>query len=872
MTAKPSRPELAAEVEDLRARLAEAEEVLRAIRNGEVDAVVVTGERGEQVYTLHGAYRQLTETMSEGVVTLSADGVVLYCNVRLAEMLGRPLDQVLGTALRNYLTPADQPALDAVLAQTDPEPSRREINLKTSEGSLVPVFLSASRLSSDEAKAVFCLVFTDLTEQKSLQRITAEQRLSRLVLEQATEAIVVCDEQGRVIRASQAAQQFCDGSPLLRPFAEAFPLRTDASDPFHLAPVLQGETLRNVDVALDRQGQKLDLLLSAGPLLSGRQILGCVVTLTDITERKRADEARRASEAEFRTLAEAMPQMVWITRPDGWNIYFSQQWMDYTGLTLEESLGHGWNKPFHPEDQQRAWDAWQHATATIDTYSLECRLRRADGIYRWWLIRGVPLQDAAGNILKWFGTCTDIHTLKQAEETLRESEEKYRTLVENAAEAIVIAQDGLLKFVNRMASEITGYSEQELLSLPFLDFVHQDDRAMVGEHYVRRLKGEVPVLKYAFRLINKDGSFEWVEINAVLVTWDGKPATLNFLSDITERMQAEEALKESENKYRLLAENAQDVIFVLDMNLKYTYVSPSVKILRGYEPEEVLKQQFFEILTPSSRDLAMRTFSEVMEMEKSGPTDIPISRTLQLEIRRKDGSTVWTEVKFSFIRDENQRPVGILGVTRDITERKGEIERVRKALGATVQAIAMTVETRDPYTAGHQRRVADLARAMAMEMNLSADQIDGIRMAAAIHDLGKISVPAEILSKPTKLTDLEFRIIKTHSQCGYDILKDIDFPWPVGRMVLEHHERINGSGYPNGLTGDQILMESRILSVADVVEAMASHRPYRPALGIEAALAEIEKNKGLLYDPDVVSACLTLFRKQGFRFTENPGL
>jgi HD-GYP domain-containing protein (c-di-GMP phosphodiesterase class II) len=152
-----------------------------------------------------------------------------------------------------------------------------------------------------------------------------------------------------------------------------------------------------------------------------------------------------------------------------------------------------------------------------------------------------------------------------------------------------------------------------------------------------------------------------------------------------------------------------------------------------------------------------------------------------------------------------------------------------------------------------------------MEMNLSVDQIDGIRMAAAIHDLGKISVPAEILSKPTKLTNIEFSLIKTHSQSGYDILKDIDFPWPVARTVLEHHERMNGSGYPNGLTGDHLLLESRILAVADVVESMASHRPYRPSLGIEAALEEIEKNRGTLYDADAVNACLRVFREKGYQ-------
>ena len=293
MTARSSGPKLAAELEDLRARLAEAEEALRAIRNGEVDGVVVSGVRGEQVYTLSGAdriYRQLIEEMSEGAVILSADGVILYSNVRLAEMLGRPLDQVLGAALRDYLPRADQQSLDAILAQARTQTSRREINLKASEGRMVPVYLSASRLQGEEAKAVFCLVLTDLTEQKSHEQIVAAERLARLILEQVAEAVVVCDQQGRVTRASQAAERFCDGSPLLRPFAEVFPLRTDGPDPFHLAPVMQGETLRNVDVALDRQGQKLALILNAGPLLSGQQIVGCVVTLTNITERKNHEQ------------------------------------------------------------------------------------------------------------------------------------------------------------------------------------------------------------------------------------------------------------------------------------------------------------------------------------------------------------------------------------------------------------------------------------------------------------------------------------------------------------------------------------------------------------------------------------------------------
>lgn len=192
-------------------------------------------------------------------------------------------------------------------------------------------------------------------------------------------------------------------------------------------------------------------------------------------------------------------------------------------------------------------------------------------------------------------------------------------------------------------------------------------------------------------------------------------------------------------------------------------------------------------------------------------------------------------------------------------------DKIRDLLEATVHALATALEIRDPYTYGHQLRVSALSRAIATEMALSIAQREGLCMAAAIHDIGKIYIPVEILSKPLRLTDLEFSLIKMHSQWGYDILKGIEFPWPVARMVLEHHERMDGSGYPNGLTGDNSLLESHILATSDVVEAMASHRPYRPSLGINAALDEIARNKGVHYDPDVVDACLLLFNEKGYK-------
>jgi len=192
---------------------------------------------------------------------------------------------------------------------------------------------------------------------------------------------------------------------------------------------------------------------------------------------------------------------------------------------------------------------------------------------------------------------------------------------------------------------------------------------------------------------------------------------------------------------------------------------------------------------------------------------------------------------------------------------------LQKAIDGIIEAMGLTVEIRDPYTAGHQKRVAEIAHAIAMEIGLSKQQIEGVRMAGVIHDIGKMAAPAEILSKPGKITEHEFGIIKSHPKVGYNILKKIDFPWPIAQIVYQHHERMDGSGYPQGLSGEDILLEARIMAVADVVEAMASHRPYRPALGIDIALEEISKNRGVFYDPEVVDACLRIFKEKKFKLS-----
>jgi putative nucleotidyltransferase with HDIG domain len=223
------------------------------------------------------------------------------------------------------------------------------------------------------------------------------------------------------------------------------------------------------------------------------------------------------------------------------------------------------------------------------------------------------------------------------------------------------------------------------------------------------------------------------------------------------------------------------------------------------------------------------------------------------------------------LRQLRQRITELEALETEHKRAKDELQRsynqLRETFIATVNALASTVEMKDPYTAGHQQWVTRLACAIAREMGLSEEQIEGIRMAGLIHDIGKINIPAEILSKPGQLSEIQYNMVKIHPQVGCDILREIKFPWPVAQIVLQHHERMDGSGYPQGLSGDEIILEARILAVADTVEAMSSHRPYRAAHSIERALEEISRESGTLYDPDVVDVCLRLFEK-GFQFDQ----
>jgi len=329
-------------------------------------------------------------------------------------------------------------------------------------------------------------------------------------------------------------------------------------------------------------------------------------------------------------------------------------------------------------------------------------------------------------------------------------------------------------------------------------------------------------------------------------------------------------LKERERWLTTMLKSIEDGVIATDRKGNITFMNPLAETLTGWRQAKALGKPLSNIYKVLDNKEKKEQSISIKDILKGDEYRLPSDA----ELMSKKGKTIPVDHRAAPITDETGSTLGVVIAFRDISRQKKTEEeliqsydRLKQAMDGTVQAMAFTIETRDPYTAGHQRRVTQLACALAERMKLPTDVIEGVRMAGDLHDIGKIYVPAEILSKPGKLSEAEYDIIKTHSQVGYDILKTIEFPWPIADIVLQHHERINGSGYPAGLSGENILPEAKILAVADVIEAMATHRPYRPALSIEDALEEISENKGKLYDPKVVEACLKIF-EDGFAFEE----
>src|SRR5665648_1085720 len=483
---------------------------------------------------------------------------------------------------------------------------------------------------------------------------------------------------------------------------------------------------------------------------------------------------------------------------------------------------------------------------------------------------------AAGDPLFCWMTFTDITERKQAEQEQSRVEKLLRATFEQAGVGIAhVGTDGAWLRVNQRLCDMLGYTREELSRITFADVTHPDDVGANVEHLRKLLAGDEDTYDTEKRYFRKDGSSVWVSLSVALIRdEDGAPDYfLSVLEDTTERKASEQELTDSQRFLSRILDTSPNLIYIYNLvEQRNVYVNREITEFLGYTAEQISEfgsTLFEHIMHPEDAERVAQHHARFGMKNDVGELEI------EYRMRHSDGEWRWLRSRdVAFARDGQGRVTEILGFSEDITadrvveeELAQQREHLHRTLTSVIDIAGNIVEMRDPYTAGHQRRVAELAVRMAQDLGMSDSQVADIRVAGLLHDVGKAGVPAEILAKPGLLSEVEFNLIKQHPASGFDILEAIDFGRPVAEMVLQHHERLDGSGYPRGLAGADILPEARILAVADVVEAMSSHRPYRAALGVKAALAEIREHAGVKYDADVAAACVRLVEEQGFQFT-----
>ncbi len=583
----------------------------------------------------------------------------------------------------------------------------------------------------------------------------------------------------------------------------------------------------------------------------------------DITDRKKTEETLFI----IKQAMESSSDAIGLSDPRGNHFYNNKAFTDLFGYTAEELQTVGGGPAIYADKGlgKTIFETIQNG----GSWRGEAWFIAKNGNRFLALMSADAVKDDRGKVIALIGVHTDITESKKTEEMLRESEANYRQLFENSPAGIYQINFKTGKFVkaNDVFCEYAGCTQEEITALSPFDILTEDSQKLLLERLEKISKGVKVPETVEFEILNKKGRHFYIQLNIKNI-YDAEGGIVGadvVAHDITERKRSEEKIRQSEEKYRNILEHMQEAYYEVDLTGNLTFCNDSLCLITEYSRNELLGQNYSKFSDPEISKKVFQLFNQVYI------TGEPEDR-FDWQVLRKDNTRRYIEASVSLIKDAAGENIGFRGLLRDITDRKRADEKLqqtldslKKAVGTTIQVLVSVLESRDPYTAGHQTQVANLSCAIAAELGLDQEKIEGIHMAGVIHDIGKLAIPTEILTKPSKLTDIEFSLIKQHPETGYEMLKYVESPWPLAQIVYQHHERMNGSGYPKNLKGDEILLEARIMAVADVVDAMASHRPYRAALGIEKALAEIEEHKGILYDEAVVDACLTLFRGKGYK-------
>lgn len=774
----------------------------------------------------------------------------------------------------------------------------------------------------EETRAALASMLRDLETKES--RIERIHHSWMAIFDAVLDPIFMHDRQGRVVRANLAYAEHAGMAirdVIGRFYWECFPRRVA---PLNCCMDDADETTKvfEEEIRLD-SGQ---VFLSRAFPVRDDVDAECyyVHILKDHSESLRAAEALRRERDFISAVLLISSALVVVLDRDGRIVRFNTACEKATGYTESEVRGKAvWDLLIGPDEFESVKNMFHELLANPVAKEHENFWVAKDGQRRRIMWSNTVLPDEHGQTEYIVSTGKDVTEQRRTEAELRDSEARYRSLIENSSDIVTfLDRDGIARYTSPSIERLLGYGQDELVGQNVFTLVHPDDLPRLQQAFARAVENPSMAQHAEHRFKDKDGVWRYLESFGKSLHDDSAAGGLVVNSrDIGARKHMEESLRKANRALRTLSACNESLVHAMDEGELLNAICETIVTTGGYrfawvgyaernEEKSVRpiahaghEVGYLQSINASWNDndrgrgplgTAIRTGTPCVTHDISAdPHFLPwreealrrgYASCIALPLRAKEtnlgGLAIYAAEPEAFDGDEtrllmelaNDLTYGIIALRtraereRAMEENRRNAAKLQKALLETVEAMGSALEKRDPYTAGHQRRVAKLARAVAQEMKLPRETVEGIYMGGLIHDIGKIYVPAEILNRPGRLNEAEFNLIRTHSQVGYDIIKGIEFPWPVAQMVLQHHERLNGSGYPQGLKGEAICPEARIMAVADVVEAISSHRPYRPGLGLDKALDQIAGNRGILYDADAVDACVRLFREKGFTF------
>jgi PAS domain S-box-containing protein len=820
------------------------------------------------------------------ILTRVCDGEIIHVNESFCRITGYTQDEVIGKTtieLQLYAIASDRDAYIDLIAETgilEPRP----LGFRCKDGNRRIGLVSARSFWSQGYEYV-CASIRDITEQQRMEQEQKEraEELSRL-FDTMTQGVVYLSATGSIISANPAAERML-GLRLdeLRKCYESGQdwevIREDGSPlPTHNLPsftaMRTGEKAGPDTVGfLNKSSQEyIWLSITATPLFraGGESASQVYLMMEDITAQKKA---KQDYELLFREMGDAFTLHEVICDESGRVadsrlLAVNPAFERMTGLKVCDIIGKTLREILPVADADMIQTCGQVALTGKPT-TFQNYFADLDKYFRVTVYRPAHMQFAC--------TFTDIsHQVRfqQEQERAQEQINRLAHICDVAPSSIlVLDKAGKILYANDFASQLHGFSKRELLQMHAQELSHDaiNFNDFNGFQQTREL-GKFVKTKTVYK---RDGTAIPILIYSKPIEWDNKPAILSIGTDLTEQMKAESVLQTSLAQNRRILENLQDAFFQSTFDGDFLMLNPRAAQMFGYASADEMKQC-------NAISLYAQPEDRVAMYDKLKEGGQVTSHTCQL--KHKDGSLFWGSMHVQYLKDESGVIIGAEGLIRDITERrklekevKEQHESIRAAnevlqrrLEQSINAISKIGELRDAYTAGHQRRVQQLAYEIGFRSGMSKDALTNLSYGALVHDIGKIYIASDILNKPGKITNLEYQILQTHVEYSYSVVLEMGLPQEILTMVQQHHERLDGTGYPNKCVGDEIIFESRILAVADVVEAMTSHRPYRPALGIDRALCEIEAGKGVKYDATVVDICLNLFREQGFQFAAEP--